>query len=244
VNLSNSCFYARPNHPFQENKTMVPRGKIGRLPEPIRAQVNQRLRDGQPAAEILPWLNAQPQVRKILDQQFNGEPVNDQNLTNWRLGGYADWLRREDKNERLKLLAEHCRQAAESGGDVLQGSAAVAGGLLMEVIETLDPDVQRELVAEKPEKLVPLMGALSALMGARTAQERVEIAKQRTKQNEQRLALDQQKFEVVVCEKLMDWSERPEVRKVLAGDDTTRSEKIAQLRLAIFGDHEGEEAVL
>ena len=220
------------------------RGKIGRLPEKVRAEVNQRLRDGQPASIILPWLNTLPEVRKILAQQFNGDEINDQNLTNWRQGGYADWLRRDDKNERLRLLAEHCRQAADSGGDVLQGSAAIAGGLLMEVIETLEPEVQRELIAEKPEKLVPLMSALSSLMSARTAQERVEVAKQRNRQNDERLNLDRQKFEVVVCEKLLDWSERPEVRQVLAGDDTNRSEKIAQLRLAIFGDHEGEEAQL
>lgn len=222
----------------------TPRGKIGRLPEEIRNQVNGKIRDGQPASEILSWLNALPRVQKILDQQFNGDPINDQNLTNWRQGGFADWLRRDEKNDRLRLLAEHCRRAAESGGDVLQGSAAVAGGLLMEVIETLEPEVQKEMIAEKPEKLVPLMGALSSLMSARTAQERVEIAKQRTRQNDERLSLDRQKFEVVVCEKLLDWSEKPEVRKVLAGDDTSRSEKIAQLRLAIFGDQEGEAATV
>lgn len=223
---------------------MTNRGKIGRLPEAIRSEVNARLRDGQPAVAILTWLNSLKAVQLILDQQFNGDPINDQNLTNWRQGGYADWLRRDEKNNRLRLLAEHCRSAAESGGDVLQGSAAIAGGLLMEVIETLEPKVQKELIAEKPEKLVPLMGALSSLMSARTAQERVEIAKARTRQNDERLALDRQKFEVVVCEKLLDWSERPEVRKVLAVDDTSRADKIAQLRLAIFGDHEGEEVLL
>lgn len=223
---------------------MTSRGKIGRLPEAIRSEVNARLRDWQPATAILTWLNSNKVVRAILNQQFNGDDINDQNLTNWRQGGYADWLRRDEKNNRLRLLAEHCRSAAESGGDVLRGSAAIAGGLLMEVIETLEPEVQKELIAEKPEKLVPLMGALSSLMSARTAQERVEISKQRTRQNDERLALDRQKFEVVVCEKLLDWSERPEVRKVLAVDDTSRADKIAQLRLAIFGDHVGEEVVL
>jgi len=42
---------------------MTRTGKIARLTEEIRGEVNQRLLDGQKASAILPWLNAYPALR-------------------------------------------------------------------------------------------------------------------------------------------------------------------------------------
>ena len=42
------------------------RGKIGRLPEQTRNELNQRLADGQPTAPLLQWLNARPEVQDML----------------------------------------------------------------------------------------------------------------------------------------------------------------------------------
>src|SRR5579859_7604812 len=67
-------------------------GKIARLPDNIREELNQRLLDGQPSTIILPWLNELPTVKEILTAQFNGQPVTKQNLSHWRQGGYHRWL--------------------------------------------------------------------------------------------------------------------------------------------------------
>jgi hypothetical protein len=71
-------------------------GKIARLPEEIRRELNRRILNGQEGREILPWLNNQPTVRDILDRKFGGCNINRQNLSAWRTGGFRDWdLRRE-----------------------------------------------------------------------------------------------------------------------------------------------------
>src|SRR5580700_10403956 len=68
------------------------RGKIARLPHAIREEINQRLLDGLPGVEILAWLNALPEVRDVLAKYFNGSPISEDNLSQWRHGGYVGWL--------------------------------------------------------------------------------------------------------------------------------------------------------
>jgi hypothetical protein len=58
--------------------------KIARLPHSLREQLNRRLHDGEPAAPILEWLNALPEVQAILADSFEGRPINPTNLTEWR----------------------------------------------------------------------------------------------------------------------------------------------------------------
>src|SRR6266851_4484844 len=67
-------------------------GKIARLPHDIREQLNRRLNDGEQAHSILEWLNSVPEVQAVLAASFDGRPLNKVNLTEWRHGGYRDWL--------------------------------------------------------------------------------------------------------------------------------------------------------
>jgi hypothetical protein len=71
-------------------------GKIARLPHPIRHQLNLRLQDNLPAKSILPWLNNLPEVKTLLAAQFNSRPITPQNLSEWKKGGFRDWLTRQD----------------------------------------------------------------------------------------------------------------------------------------------------
>ncbi len=89
------------NQPASRTRT----GKIARLPEHIRAQLNQRLRDGQPGSKILPWLNALPEVRQVLAELFANKPISDRNLTSWRQGGFRDDTHQHAQTQRLKELS-------------------------------------------------------------------------------------------------------------------------------------------
>jgi hypothetical protein len=71
-------------------------GKVARLPEAVREELNQRLERCQPSPQLLPWLNALPEVQEFVQREFGGEPVSKQNLSQWRLGGFQDWLSRRD----------------------------------------------------------------------------------------------------------------------------------------------------
>jgi hypothetical protein len=71
-------------------------GKISRLPRDIREQVNQRLDAGEPGKRLVAWLNDLPEVKALLVAEFGGAAINEQNLTNWKQGGFRDWRMQQE----------------------------------------------------------------------------------------------------------------------------------------------------
>ena len=75
---------------------MTPKGKIARLPRPLRDELNRRLAAQDDGSAILDWLNAAPDVKDLLARDFAGEPVSPQNLHEWRQSGFVEWQTRQD----------------------------------------------------------------------------------------------------------------------------------------------------
>ena len=101
-------------------------GKIARLPRDIRAQLNQRLERSEQSPQLLAWLNALPEVKKILQKDFAGVPISPQNLSQWRQGGLQEWLARRDLSEdarEVRHLSEEIDDEDSQG--VLADDAAV-----------------------------------------------------------------------------------------------------------------------
>jgi len=78
---------------------MTRNGKIARLPQSIREQINRRLQNGEEAKQIAEWLNTLPEAIAILAAEFDGQAINDVNLSNWKLGGYRDWETQQEALE-------------------------------------------------------------------------------------------------------------------------------------------------
>ena len=91
-----------PRHPMGRN------GKIARLPRPLRDELNRRLDDGQEAKQLAPWLNSLPEVQAVLAAHFNGQAINEVNLSQWKRGGFLDWQNLEERREGLGWLIEDC----------------------------------------------------------------------------------------------------------------------------------------
>ena len=83
-------------------------GKIARLPAPIREQLNHLLFGGGLGKRIVSWLNALPEVNRIMAEQFAGKPVSENNLSEWRRGGYQDWLRQRETQTWTIQFAKKC----------------------------------------------------------------------------------------------------------------------------------------
>ncbi len=92
-------------------------GKIARLPHDIREQLNRRLNDGEQAHSILERLNSVPEVQAVLAASFDGRPLNKVNLTEWRHGGYRDWLVRQDALDFVEELDDKEALGHESLSD-------------------------------------------------------------------------------------------------------------------------------
>src|SRR6266700_5861447 len=76
-------------------------GKVARLPSPLREQINQMLDDGVPYKAI---------IQKLGEP---GKHLNEDNLSNWRLGGYQDYLR-------ALVISDRARHQTEAAADVVR----------------------------------------------------------------------------------------------------------------------------
>jgi len=90
-------------------------GKIARLPRATREELNERMEDGEPARPLLEWLNACPEVEEVLWEHFDGRPITEQNLSEWRQRGFLDWQRRLETRE---LARDFIHEAEELENEV------------------------------------------------------------------------------------------------------------------------------
>jgi hypothetical protein len=85
------------------------KGKIARLSKALRHELNSRLEDGEPAQQLVAWLNGLPEVKKLLRSQFDGRPITGQNLSEWRQGGFLEWRQHEESCDRVRRLTEQAK---------------------------------------------------------------------------------------------------------------------------------------
>jgi hypothetical protein len=98
---------------------MARNGKIARLPLHIRTELNRRLQEGEAGTSLVQWLNRLPAVRAALREYFGGVPISIQNLSEWRQGGYQDWLRLEAARDFIDNLSEQSGELDEAAGGEL-----------------------------------------------------------------------------------------------------------------------------
>src|SRR6266542_1509247 len=93
---------------------MTRTGKIARLPRSVRDELNRRLDEGEQGKKLVAWLNALPEVQAIVAAEFGGKIIREQNLSEWKQGGYRDWMVQQEALEIAERLGE---DAAEWGRD-------------------------------------------------------------------------------------------------------------------------------
>ncbi|HSI13911.1 MAG TPA: hypothetical protein VK961_17830 [Chthoniobacter sp.] len=95
-------------------------GKIARLPQAIRQRLNERLADGEPQQLLVAWLNEHEIVRERLERFHGGRPITEQNLSDWKAGGFRDWERHQETRGMLReFLHETEELSAELAGEEL-----------------------------------------------------------------------------------------------------------------------------
>jgi hypothetical protein len=85
-------------------------GKIAKLPHAIREELNHQLERGVPGRILVAWLNGHPAVQAALNEFFEGKPINEQNLSAWRCGGFADWQTRREFYDQVREVAADARE--------------------------------------------------------------------------------------------------------------------------------------
>lgn len=232
---------------MKEKGESARQGKIARLPAEIREQINLRLLDGQSGSKLLPWLNALPEVIRLLEEDAEGLRISDNNLSNWRKGGYADWLKRRERLARTKDLADwSVKIATASGGKLAEGGAAILSGQVLEVLEDLTADRTDDTEKPDPAKIAEALGSIGETLSAlRTGDqnnvrlkqndERLDIMRKRLDQTEQSLELERKKFQRSTPEMFLKWAEDERARGILALaiNNDEKTERLGQL---MFGE--------
>jgi hypothetical protein len=197
-------------------------GKIARLPRHIRDQLNRRLHDGEQAKRLAVWLNTLPEVQAIMAAVFAGKPIRPQNLSEWKQGGYRDWLLQQ---EALPLARQLTQDAAHlqshlSIADFLAHSIAARYALATCALSAQDGPEQWRRLREVCADAVQLR--------------RGDQAAERLRLDRDRLARHHQPVEEVVAEYFHPWARNPKVRDWICCDSLSPGERERRLR-EIFG---------
>src|SRR5581483_9230191 len=68
---------------------------------------------GQPAKSLLRPLNADPDVRRCMKEFFDGRPINEQNLSAWKQGGFLDYQRHQRSRAVARDLLDEASELEE-----------------------------------------------------------------------------------------------------------------------------------
>ena len=135
---------------------MTHNGKIGRLPKNLIEQLNRRLDDGEQGTDLVVWLNSLPAVQALIQSEFDGRPIREQNLSEWKKRGYRDWQRRQERRElfeELQASAAELGKVMDAGAFHRQYSMVLAADLALAVRDVLDN-------VQDPEKRAAALGQL------------------------------------------------------------------------------------
>jgi hypothetical protein len=152
-------------------------GKIANLPAEIRDELNYRINDGEPGNEIVEWLNSKPEVAEVVNKLFDGRPISEQNLSQWRTHGYRVWHTQRTIVDGTLALSDNTGDIAATGIDhdklLLTLTAAYAEAIQNWIITPGEQMLYKLAVYKN------LTNGVIALQRAELQKVRLEIARER-----------------------------------------------------------------
>jgi hypothetical protein len=202
-------------------------GKIARLPKTVRDELNRRLSDGEPGNQLVVWLNAVPEVQTMIAAEFGGRAVREQNLSEWKQGGYQDWLRQQEALELVRSLSAEGEElqavtAAQPFTERLVIWLAARYAVATRQLEGQDGKTELDW-----QKLRELCSDVVALRRGDHSAARLKI-------EQERLERDRQKTEEDLVEHFQRWAKNPRVRDWICRDCISEEERERRMR-EIFG---------
>lgn len=147
-------------------------GKIARLPKDLRDVINLMLRDGATNDEIRERL------------AFHKSELNDQNILNWREGGYVDWQGEQERLEDMRDRREFALRIVKEneGSAVHEAGLQIAASQIYELLSDFDVGTLKEKLAGDPENYSRVVNAMAKLSDSGLKYERYHAEVQATKQ--------------------------------------------------------------
>jgi hypothetical protein len=167
-------------------------GKIARLPREIREELNVRLQNGEVGRVLVEWLNGLPAAQEALKERFDGRAITEQNLSEWKQGGYEDWVRHQENCAYALMLTEMSEDLEEEAGKTrleerLAALMAVALARLLREAE------EAPAGPERTKMILDVARQLSQLRRDGQQAERVRMERERWEEKELEIELKQRK---------------------------------------------------
>jgi hypothetical protein len=157
-------------------------GKIARLPQAIRQQLNERLADGEPHQHLVAWLNANGHVQDRLSDFFDGRQITEQNLSDWKRGGFLDWQRhQESRGIAREFLSEAEELEEEMGESALLDR--VSGSVVVVLLRLFREVAQMESGPEQRQAVLEIARELARLRRGDHQRQRVRMAEEQLRRN-------------------------------------------------------------
>jgi hypothetical protein len=139
--------------PFLHHRLGRRNGKVARLPKPVRDRINQMLHDGKTYQEIIEQLKP------------DTEGLNEENMSNWKQGGYHDWINELNISEAFRVKHEIALSLAEQSTESRAPSALIEilATNLCELLVESDPSVLRESMFSDCDKFSRFVNAMVRL---------------------------------------------------------------------------------
>lgn len=198
-------------------------GKIAKLPKAIREELNRRLEDGETAATLVKWLSGLPEVRAV-QKESGSRPIREQNISEWRKGGFRDW---QAKQEALELAAQLGEDAAELN---VEGRPPLTDTLALWLTARYAVATRQVAAADGAEGWRLLRELCADIVELR----RGDHSAAKLKLERDRLKEAREKTEEEVIEYFKQWANNPKVRAAICGERLSPEEKHRRI-MNVFG---------
>ncbi len=183
-------------------------GKIACLPRDLRDQLNCRLEDGELGIRLVEWLNELPEVQAVLSRNFEGRKINEQNLTEWKAGGYRDWQARQEMLAQAREMAADAAELTQaSNGKLTDHLAAILSARYASLVANWNGEATDEFRA----KLRALRELCQNIVNLR----RGDHSGARLFLEQERLEREREKTGEELVEQFNEWARLPAIRDCL-----------------------------
>lgn len=171
------------------------------------------------------WLNSLPEVRLVVQREFAGKPVREQNLSEWKQGGYRDWLAQQEAREIAVRLGDDATAWQAEGRPAITDTLALwlAGRYAVATRRVAEATGE-----EGWQRLRDLCGDIVELRMGDHSAERLRIERER-------LELERDQSEERMREKLEAMLQDPATKDRGFGASTLTMEEKQQRLREIFG---------
>jgi hypothetical protein len=155
-------------------------GKIARLSQCLREQLNRRIEDGELGRRLVKWLNSCDEVQETLDEHFDGRPITEQNLSEWKQGGFKDWQHHQETRALAREFLAEAEELEEEIGEtpltdhLTEIVALTLAQLLREAVNGEKGPAQRMAILEIARELARLRKQDHQMQRLRREQEILE----------------------------------------------------------------------